>query len=232
MKLGLIGDIHGNHIALKAVLTAARACGVERLLVTGDLVGYYFWPKEVLELLAPWDKVVVRGNHEEMLRMALADASLLPAMEQRHGGGIRVALETLAQEQIDWLASLPISRKIRVGECRVLLCHGAPWDPNHYVYPDAGREVIERCCDDESDVIVLGHTHYPMHRKCGRTAIVNPGSTGQPRNRQPGAHWAILDTATGSVEHRVEGYDAAPILAQCRDRHPDLPYLRDVLVRT
>ena len=57
-----MGDIHGNQLALQAVLEAAAAAKVDRLLVTGDLVGYYFAPSQVLELLTSWICDVVRGE--------------------------------------------------------------------------------------------------------------------------------------------------------------------------
>ena len=68
MKIGLLGDIHGNSRALRAVLESARVKGVEKLCLTGDFVGYYYHPDEVLDLLASWPNHAVRGNHEAMLR--------------------------------------------------------------------------------------------------------------------------------------------------------------------
>ncbi len=56
MKIGVLSDIHGNHYALKAVLEEARRCGVEYLFILGDLVGYYYYPDEVLKLLEGWPK--------------------------------------------------------------------------------------------------------------------------------------------------------------------------------
>ena len=57
MRVALLGDVHGNELALAAVLEAARAAGAQALLVTGDLVGYYFAPDRVLELLRGWQRV-------------------------------------------------------------------------------------------------------------------------------------------------------------------------------
>ena len=74
MKLGLLGDIHSNNLALQAVLAAASSSGVEKLLITGDLVGYYYAPLEVLEMLQPWDRHIVRGNHEDMLNSEIGRA--------------------------------------------------------------------------------------------------------------------------------------------------------------
>ena len=92
-------------------------------------------------------------------------------------------------------------------------------------------ELLERCAIQDFDLVVLGHTHYPMSHKIGRTLVVNPGSVGQPRNREPGAHWAIFDTVSRSLQRRMDAYDSAALVRECRRRHPELPYLADVLLR-
>lgn len=231
MKLALLGDVHGNADALGAVLAAAHKMGVEHLLVTGDLVGYYFAPAKVLDLLATWSRHVVRGNHEEMLVAARADRTAFESIKNRYGSGIQLALEQLSESQLDEVCSLPHPLKLDLGGCRILLCHGAPWDVDQYVYPDATPDLLERCIEPGFDLVVLGHTHYPMTRKMGSTQIVNPGSVGQPRNRQPGAQWAFLDTASRQLEFKVEQYDRAPLIRECQTRHPELPYLAKILER-
>lgn len=231
MRLALLGDIHGNHVALEAVLAAARKHGVERLLVTGDLVGYYFWPREALELLAPWTSVVVRGNHEDMLASVRSDPAFLLRVDTRYGTGLHTAIDQLSAHQLDQLCALPHPLELAIEGCRILLCHGAPWDIDQYVYPDAKPELLQRCAIQEFDLVVLGHTHYPMNHMIGTTLVVNPGSVGQPRNRQPGAHWALFDTASRSLQFHQETYNSSALVRECRQRHPELPYLAEVLLR-
>lgn len=232
MKLALLGDIHGNDLALEAVLAAASSRGVEKLLITGDLVGYYFAPRKVLELLQGWDKHIVRGNHEGMLDTARTDADFLMRVDAKYGGGLREALDQLSESQLDELCGLPYYLDLNIGGCRILLCHGAPWDTDQYVYPDANQELLERCAVPEFDLIILGHTHYPMRKRVGRVWVVNPGSVGQPRNRHPGAYWAIFDTESRELGMHCENYDARALIAESRRRHPGIPYLAEVLERT
>lgn len=232
MKLALIGDIHGNADALGAVLAAAEKMDVEHLLVTGDLVGYYFAPAKVLELLAIWSKHIVRGNHEEMLVAARAERTALEAISTRYGSGIQIALEQLTENQLDEICSFPHPLKLDIDGCRILLCHGAHWDVDQYVYPDAKPELLERCCNLDFDFVVMGHTHYPMIKQVDNMQIINPGSVGQPRNGQPGAQWAFLDTISRHLEFRIEEYDRSSLIKECEARHPELPYLAEVLKRT
>ncbi|TVT68235.1 MAG: metallophosphoesterase [Denitromonas halophila] len=233
VKLGILSDIHGNCGALQAVLDAAFAVGVERLLVGGDLVGYYFSPKAVLDLLQPWQKDMVRGNHEEMLHRSRFDPEFLLMVGRRYGSGIDEAIAQLSISEIDTLCSLPHPMPLEFDGRKILLCHGAPHDVDCYVYPDSDLAALDAAALTEFDLVVTGHTHYPMRRTLGETTVlVNPGSVGQPRDRRPGAHWALYDTGNGEVSFHCERYDYAPLQAEARRRHPELPYLADVLGRT
>ena len=232
MKIGLLGDIHGNEHALRSVLKAASASKVDRLLVTGDLVGYYFSPMQVLDLLEKWNKVIVRGNHEVMLANARRDSTYLAKVDARYGSGVRIAIEQLSSDQLDELCNLPHPLELEIDGVRILLCHGAPWDLDQYVYQNATPELLARCVSEKYDLVVMGHTHHPMIKEIGKTVLVNPGSVGQQRNRQPGAYWALFDTVDRSITFHKEKYDVTPLLSECKLRHPELPYLSEVLVRT
>lgn len=232
MKLALIGDIHGNDRALEAVLEAASAANVDRLLVTGDLVGYYFAPIHVLNLLSAWDRDVVRGNHEVMLSAARIDFDYLSKVDARYGSGVRIAIEQLNSKQLDELCDLPHPLELEIDGVRILLCHGAPWDLDQYIYPDAEPTLIARCAAENYDLVVTGHTHYPMLKEIGNVTLLNPGSAGQSRDRQPGACWALFDTEDHTIELRRESYDSSDLVRECKLRHPELPYLSEVLLRT
>lgn len=230
MRVALLGDIHGNCFALAAVLNAACEVGVKKLLLTGDFVGYYFWPKEVIDMLDGWDIAAVRGNHEDMLIEALQNPASLQKIEATYGSGLKTAIETLSPAQIDWLCHLPHPLSFELEGKSLLLCHGSPWDVNQYVYPDAKTDLLDRCAESGHDWIVMGHTHYPMIKRAGQTVLVNPGSVGQPRNRVSAAHWALLDTASQDLTLMTTSYDASAVVELATQRHPELPYLSNVLL--
>ncbi len=231
MKVAVIGDIHGNAYGLNAVLDAAKTQGAEYLLITGDIVGYYFMHNEVIKLLEPWEKYIVRGNHEDMLAEARSNPKALALIDQRYGTAITEALQSLNQNDLDMLCNLPHPLDLEIGGMNILLCHGTPWDNDVYVYPDADDALLNQCAMQDYDVVILGHTHYPMLKKIGRTHLLNPGSVGQPRNYQPGAHWAMLDTDSGVINLYNEAYNPQPLINVVKMKHPELPYLADVLTR-
>ena len=182
MKLALLGDIHGNAAALTAVLHGAVREGASLLLLTGDFVGYYYRPEHVLRTLEGWDSYAVRGNHEDWMFAAQADVVAAENYRARYGSGVDVALVTLSDTELDYLRDLPVTREVQLGERRLLLGHGAPWDTDFYIYPDAPDEVWKRLANLKYDYIVLGHTHHRYCRRAGATLVINPGSVGQPRD--------------------------------------------------
>ena len=226
-----MADIHGNADARAAVLAAARGAGVDRLLIAGDLTGYYYDTDAVLDLLDDWEWTAVRGNHEEMLAdwREEKDCEIL---RRKYGSSLEEACARLTVSQLDTLTGLPHPLRVALDGATALLCHGAPWDVDEYVYPDAGEPTVARLFADDASLVVTGHTHYPAIRRDGAATAVNPGSVGQPRDGRPGACWALWDTDSGDVALRREDYDSGPLVAACRARDPHLPYLADVLTRT
>jgi putative phosphoesterase len=231
VNICVLGDIHGNAHALKAALDAAKKQDCEVLLITGDLIGYYFMPNEVIELIKPWKKYIVRGNHEDMLVKARRNPDFLSEIEKKYGSAIKYTIDVLSQSDLDMLCNLPHPLDLKIDGIKILLCHGTPWDNDVYVYPDAKTEVIDKCAQQCYDIVILGHTHYPMLKLVGETQLLNPGSIGQPRNRQPGAQWALLNTTTKKIKLNNEVYDMSSILNDVSCRHPELPYLSEVLTR-
>jgi putative phosphoesterase len=234
MKIAVIADIHANARALSAVLDSARHQGVDALVVAGDIIGYYFEPSTVLRLLRDWQRpmFVVKGNHEEMLQRALSEADFLSEITRRYGPGIKIAIQQMCREEIEWLLSLPHPLWARCCELELLLCHGSPHDINQYLYPDSPITDLIASLPQIPDMLITGHTHYPMVRNQGACLVINPGSVGQPRNRKPGAHWLLLDTESRKAEPQCESYDVSGLQSECMSLAPDHPYLHQVLTRS
>ena len=231
MKIGLLGDIHGNIYALTSVLNAVWQKNIDTIIITGDFIGYYFWPKEVFELLKQSNVVAVRGNHDKMLKTAKKDKVYLEKVSRKYGNGLKIALDQLDDESVEWLSNLPDLVEYETQDGKILVCHGSPWDGDEYVYPDLDNESLNRYSKLSAKWIIQGHTHYSMHCKIGNTSIINPGSVGQPRNKKPGAHWALLDTSLNTVDFFCERYNIKKVVEESRERHPEIPYLANVLER-
>ncbi|WP_284006693.1 metallophosphoesterase family protein [Haloarcula pelagica] len=213
MKLGVLSDIHGNRVALRAVL--ADMPSVDMLVCAGDVVGYNPWHADCVDAMRgvgdhagyPDEEVpTVMGNHDR----AVADTTPF-AFNGMAKAGVEHATEQLDDEQLAWLAALPDERRVCDG--RVKLVHGHPDDPDHYTYPDEfGPDLL----DDEA-VLVMGHTHRQHHERYEEGVVMNPGSVGQPRDGDHRAAYAVLDLETLSVdEHRV-AYDTDTVIHAVSD---------------
>ena len=208
MRVGLISDIHGNKVALDAVL--ADMPSVDALVCAGDVVGYNPWPGECVAAVRGRSIPTVMGNHD---RAVAGDDSF--SFNSQAGAGVRHAREVLGQDDIEWLRTLPDER--RACDDRVKLVHGHPDDPDRYTFPqDFGPELL-----GEEDVLVLGHTHYQHHERYDEGIVVNPGSVGQPRDGDPRAAYAVLDLDAMTVEERRTQYDIDRVVEAVTDA--DLP---------
>ena len=231
MKVALLGDIHGNYRALDIVLNKIKLLNINTLIITGDLIGYYYHPYKVIELLNKWNCYIVRGNHEVMLKDVHDNKAFLEKVDKKYGYGLRMAIEQLDKEQINLLCNLPHPLNIEIDCSKILLCHGSPWDLNTYIYPDSPIELIKKCSLGNYDLVVMGHTHIPMNVKIKNTILVNPGSLGQPRNNIIGASWATYDTISKEVELFNDNYDVTEIINECKKNNPDMPYLSEFFIK-
>jgi len=233
MRLAIVSDIHGNLLALEAVLADLRSRGIERVLDLGDLLSGPLQPEQTCDRLIELDWPTIAGNHE---RQILHDPP------ERMGASDRHAAERLRPDQRDWLRALPPTR--RLGE--VLMVHGTPdSDLRSFLETvDAAgiraatpEEVAERAGADDARLILCGHTHTPriLRLDDGRL-IVNPGSVGlqayaselphphKVENGSPHARYAIVErdrTGWNAHLHRVDyDWQAAAALAE-RNGRPD-----------
>jgi putative phosphoesterase len=216
MRIGLLSDIHANRVALETVLDDMPA--VDRLICAGDVVGYNPHPEPCVAavrgrsgLLAdrgvdvPTPLPTVQGNH---------DRTVETPERYRHNRMAHAGLE-LARERLDdgdraWLADLPEQRYRHDGRVRVV--HSHPTETDRYVRPGEFPLLADHFGDEA--VLVLGHTHVQHHKHVEGTLVVNPGSVGQPRDRDPRAAYAVLDLdgEPTVTDHRVP-YDVDRVRA-------------------
>jgi diadenosine tetraphosphatase ApaH/serine/threonine PP2A family protein phosphatase len=217
MRYLVLTDIHANLEALKACLIDAGTRTFDETLVLGDLVGYGGDPNAVVELVQSLKPVaIVRGNHDKVA-CGLEQAEGFNAVAK---SAAKWTLEVLKPEHRDWLCALPAG-PIDVDDV-VEICHGSPFDEDAYIFDEL--DAVRALKVSARPLCLFGHTHYPVtfelsndsfdsvgsagapqmqvQMKNGCKYLINPGSVGQPRDGDPRAAYAIVDTAL----HRVELY--------------------------
>ncbi|MEN3286685.1 MAG: hypothetical protein V7634_985 [Bradyrhizobium sp.] len=220
MRFAAIADVHGNHLALDAVLADIHTQGIEQIVNLGDMASGPLDARRTMDRLMALDAVHVLGNH---------DRWLIDHPPEKMGPWERRAYVQLEPKHLDWLRTVPASR---VYLEQVLLCHATPADDNVYwlesVTPDgavtcAPLDAIEKIAAGISQSLILcGHTHTAraVRLRDGRL-VVNPGSVGSPgysygvpyphviQAGTPDARYAIVDLrpAGWSVTFRHVPYD-------------------------
>lgn len=230
MKIAILSDIHGNSDALMSVLTDIKKIKIKHLLIAGDFVGYYYNIKKVLSLLEEWEVDAIGGNHESLLLDWVNDHNR-DFIGKKYGSSIQQANNTLTAKQIKWLTTLSKSKEFVFNGKTVLLCHGSPWSEDAYIYPDSDQSIIDKIFLKNKDIVIYGHTHYPVVHKKRSQIIVNPGSVGQTRDKIPGACWALWNTETHDVTLKRSNYNTETLIKQCQTNDPELTYLQNVLTR-
>ena len=213
MRIAIFSDVHANLPALEAVLADIEAAGVDARYALGDLVGYATWPNETLERLRAEDFPIVMGNYDDGTgfgRDECGCAYTNPIEKELGDRGFAWTKAQTSDANKAWLQTLAPQIRFEADSHRFLLVHGSPRRINEYLYEDKPDETFARiAAGADADVIVCGHTHRPYDKTVAGTQFVNVGSAGKPKDRDPRACWALIETAPSSVgvEFRRVAYD-------------------------
>ncbi len=171
-RVGLLGDLHAEDEALEFALTQLRKLGAETLLQVGDIADGPGDLSRTVALLLEHQVLAVRGNHDRWL-----------LSNQMRELPYALQLAETAQRDVDYLASLPVTREFRSPRGHVLLCHGlgtndmAGVKPDHEGYDISSNAELQQLIFERRYRFILnGHTHRPMLRTFGPLSIVNAGT--------------------------------------------------------
>jgi diadenosine tetraphosphatase ApaH/serine/threonine PP2A family protein phosphatase len=223
MLIALFADIHANRQAFSACLADARARGAERIVLLGDYVGYGAdpeWAVETVMQLVADGAPAVLGNHDSGI------------------GDPRDGMNMLAKAAIEWtrrelgaparrfLAGLPLTRQ----DGERLYVHSDASAPDNWIYVTSTAEASRSLAATPAHLTLCGHVHRPAVYSMSSTAKMTAftpvtgvpipllpgrrwlavlGAVGQPRDGNPAASWALLDTAKNEITYCRTPYDVA-----------------------
>ncbi|SEH10476.1 metallophosphoesterase family protein [Thermoleophilum album] len=217
-RVAVITDIHANLPALEAALAQIAKLGVDAVYCGGDLVGYGPHPNEVCRLVEERGIPTIYGNYDYAIARDLADCGCAYVTQHERELGQRSVNWTLAntdRRSKEFMRALPFDLRFELGGVRVRLVHGSPRKVNEYLFEDKPARTLERIARlADCDVLVFGHTHKPWIREHGGVLFVNCGSVGKPKDGDPRAAFALIETdERGEVRARIERvvYDAKAV---------------------
>lgn len=188
MRIGLIADVHGNLSAFRAVMR--KMPKVDRILCAGDLVGMCARPKQVIKLVKRKKISCVLGECD--FAVITGSVERLPEEFKAACAWTRTKLD---EESMMFLRSLPEKVEIKARDFRIMVVHGSP-DNNLYgrISPETSSENLSKMLANvNADIVVFGHTHKQFSKMFLGKLLVNPGSVGHPKDRNPDAGFAVLD---------------------------------------
>jgi len=217
----VVSDLHSNAEALRVVMSHVQRKKFDSVVCLGDFVGYGAQPNQVLDTMRKIraKKFYIRGNHDRV------------ATGLDEGGGFNPA----AREAAMWTRShlsAPNRRflaGLTIGPVKhdgFVLCHGSPVHEDEYVFTEWHAAQI--FAENDAPIVLYGHTHLPVIFSVDRSGrvegelireaatfrldpsrryLINPGSVGQPRDRNPASSFAIFDSGRLTVQFFRVDYD-------------------------
>lgn len=194
MKFAVIGDIHSNIAALKAVVNDINQHDVDFTICTGDLVGYAPFPNEVIDYIRQRQIICIQGNYDQ----AIGNYKESCGCDYQDTKSITVAglsvqftNTAISTTNRHYLKNLPERMTLKVGGKEILVVHGSPRRMNEYLFEDS-LQVQEVTQELAADVLICGHTHKPYYRVINGKHVINSGSVGKPKHGNPNATYVIV----------------------------------------
>jgi predicted phosphodiesterase len=228
-------DIHGNLESFLALLTFIQRKKIDYYLFLGDLVGYGASPNEIIQKIQTMKPIsLIRGNHDK----AVCGLDSIDTFNPIAASAIYWTKQNLKKKNMDYLSRLKKSPVII--HDHITLCHGAPFDEDYYIFGEF--DAAEAFKYIRTPLCFFGHTHFPyvytekdnfvegtflmgnsneVKLEKGVRYLINPGSVGQPRDRNPRASCAIYDSDVKRIKFFRLDYDIEE--AQKKIREEELP---------
>jgi len=217
MQIAIISDIHGNQVALEAVLQhISHQQAVDAIVVAGDLCLNGPCPRQVLETLQALECSVIQGNVDVDV------TSQRPKKGTKKRGIVDWTREQIGDAGINYLDSLPTAHLVSNPHgTDLLVVHSNPLNSEEAIFPSASDEDLRHLVGGVPDTIgavAFGHIHIAYQRRWQHLLLLDAGSCGLPRDEDHRASYGLLTWKKGewqAIHHRVE-YDVPKVVDQLR----------------
>lgn len=236
VRIGVLSDIHGNLIALEAVLADLADVRVDHMVCLGDVAAMGPQPRESIKRVRSLDCPVVMGNTDEWLVQPATNNTPADDREQILRDFASWAAGQLGPDDVGFVRSFQPTVEVALDEAVTLLCyHGSPRSNTDRIMPTTPDDDLDlMMAGTTAPVLVGGHTHEAMLRRYRGRVILNPGSISLPyhhlpvtaaRGRTRFAEYGVIEWSNGRliVDWRSVPYDLNAVEAAARAN--DMPHL-------
>lgn len=182
MKLAVLSDVHGNHIALSRCIADAKERGIDTFIFLGDYLGELADPQKTMQLLyqlmSDHRCFFIRGNKEDYWLQYREGGTPHWSDKSSTTGSLLYTYNHLTDKDIAFFQSLPYTMEITLdGMPPITLCHGSPQKVNEKMLPDHEKTfaLMEK---SSTDLILCGHTHVQRAIEHQGKKVLNPGAVG------------------------------------------------------
>lgn len=237
MLIAIISDIHSNLEALQKAIEIIEQNAVDKIICLGDIVGYGANPKQCLELTRKISHNIIMGNHDQ----ASADIKHIRDFTNYAKEAVFWTNKILSQHEKEFFQSLPLTIEIE----NISFVHSSPYKPEEWYYITKQSEASINFRYFDTPVCFVGHSHvsgifceelaahkelvggvitdeknyfshkYKLLRE--KKYIINPGSVGQPRDRDWRLSFGIFDTDNWTYENIRSEYDVEAAIKKIRE---------------
>lgn len=203
-QYAIISDIHGNALALEAVLADIKSRGISKIINLGDFFFGALEPEKVADMLRDNSMLCITGN---------TDREILEAIDNpagKHKPGMDRVVADLSEQTVSWMRSLP---KTATCDNLFFVCHGTPESDNEYllekvtaqgvfVYND--EDLIAKTQNISQQIILCGHSHVNRTIWLSNGKIIlNPGSVGLPAYLGVGEHRFAMESMSPHAKYAI-----------------------------
>lgn len=200
-RILLLSDIHANYPALAAVMHQVREKHFDMVINGGDSTVYATFPNETLNWLRDHDVVSILGNTDiKVLRLLNGKKMKKPRKPDK-----RImyswTTEQLSPQNKKYLAAMPMRKKIEIEGHRIGIFHGSPVNDDEHLFNDTPTTRFQELSrKTDCNIVLVGHSHTPFHKRVNKVHFINPGSAGRMFDKNPAASYAIMKLAPDKVK--------------------------------
>lgn len=228
MRIALLADIHGNNIALEAVLNDLAAQeAVDHLIILGDLFVFGPEPNEVFNTLKrfPQARYILGNTDRYLLEKKYPVQPGSESWQDSLLASFQWTTEYINPAAVEFLSNVPTCQVVEAGQWQLLAVHGSPRSDEEGLTPHTTcLEFNSMGVPVGTSVLAAGHTHIPMDRTMCGVRVINCGSIGLPFDGDPRAAYVIVTKLSGqelSVDLRRIDYDIEQAVSRLETRyHP------------
>ncbi|WP_433959086.1 metallophosphoesterase family protein [Cytobacillus horneckiae] len=231
MKIAFISDIHGNAVALKAVLEDIEKRHVDEIIVLGDISFRGIEPAKSLKMVRHISEWVIKGNGDEWIVRGIEQGevpdNMLSLLQQERDW----AVQQLEESEMNYLKELPQSIKRDIEGVKIHAFHATPQSLFDVVFPYEKNEILqEKLKLDEADISIYGHIHQSFIRYVNGKCVMNIGSVGLPFDGEYKSSYGLIDVQQSNYQASIirVNYDRDLVLKKISESdYPNKDFFRD-----